>query len=304
MKQRILITGGSGLLALNWAQAINDRYSVILGLHKRLIDFWGARTQQINLESGDELLRWIEENSPQLVIHAAGLTNVDRCESDPQLAHHLNVTLAVNVAKACAITGVGLVHISTDHLFSGKESLVDENQPVAPINVYGRTKAEAEYRVLGANPRSLVIRTNFYGWGTSYRHSFSDIVIDALRVGKNLTLFEDVFYTPILVETLALAVDDLFALNACGIFNVVGDERISKSGFGIMLAEEFGLEIGDVRAGLFSDQKNLVRRPRDMSLSNQKVCNFLGRRLGDTREHLAILHQQESNGLAQKLKSL
>jgi dTDP-4-dehydrorhamnose reductase len=304
MKQRILITGGSGLLALNWAQAINDRYSVVLGLHKRLIDVWGARTQQIDFKSVDHIVRWIEENSPQLVIHAAGLTSVDLCESDPQLAHHLNVTLAVNVAKACVITGAGLVHISTDHLFSGKDSFVDENQPVAPINVYGRTKAEAEYRVLEVNPKSLVIRTNFYGWGTSYRHSFSDIVINALRAGQNLTLFEDVFYTPILVETLALAVDDLIDVNACGVFNVVGDERISKNGFGLMVAQEFGLEFGDVRTGLFSDQKNLVHRPRDMSLSNQKVCNLLGRRLGNVREHLAILHQQETNGFAQKLRTL
>ncbi len=292
------------MLALNWAQAINDRYSVVLGLHKRLIDVWGARTQQIDFKSVDHIVRWIEENSPQLVIHAAGLTSVDLCESDPQLAHHLNVTLAVNVAKACVITGAGLVHISTDHLFSGKDSFVDENQPVAPINVYGRTKAEAEYRVLEVNPKSLVIRTNFYGWGTSYRHSFSDIVINALRAGQNLTLFEDVFYTPILVETLALAVDDLIDVNACGVFNVVGDERISKNGFGLMVAQEFGLEFGDVRTGLFSDQKNLVHRPRDMSLSNQKVCNLLGRRLGNVREHLAILHQQETNGFAQKLRTL
>jgi dTDP-4-dehydrorhamnose reductase len=304
MRQRILITGGSGLLALNWAHAISDRCSVTLGIHKRQVAIQEAQTQQIDLESIDELAQTIDKISPQVVIHTAGLTSVDQCETNPKFVHYVNVTLAANVAKACAITGVGLVHISTDHLFSGRESLVDENQPVAPINVYGRTKAEAEYQVLEVNPLTLIIRTNFYGWGTSYRRSFSDTVINALKAGSDLTLFQDVFYTPILVETLALTVHDLIDLNASGIFNVVGDERISKNNFGRNVAEVFELKCGNLKSGLFSDRKNLAHRPLDMSLSNQKVCNFLGRRLGGTKEHLAILYQQEKNGLAQKMRLL
>ncbi len=304
MNQRILITGGSGLLALNWAHAVKNRCHVTLGLHKRQVVFPEAQIHQIDLESIGALVRSIEEVLPQQVIHMAGLTSVDRCELEPQLAHHINVTLAANVAKACAITGVGLVHISTDHLFSGQDSLVDENQPISPINVYGQTKAEAEYQVLDANPDALVIRTNFYGWGTSYRKSFSDVVINALRIGSNLTLFQDVYYTPILVETLALAVHDLIGLKANGIFNVVGDERISKKDFGLKVAEEFGLEFSSVKTGLFAAQTKLIQRPLDMSLSNHKACNLLGRRLGKTKEHLFKLHEQEINGLKKQVSML
>ena len=112
------------------------------------------------------------------------------------------------------------------------------------------------------------------------------------------------FYTPILVETLALAVHELISLKATGIFNVVGDERISKYDFGFKLSEEFGLEFGHVRSGGFLDQTSLVHRPSDMSLSNHKVCNLLGRRLGGMKEHLIRLHQQEINGFAQKMKTL
>ncbi len=292
------------MLALNWAQTVSDRYCVTLGLHKRQVVVSEAKTRYIDIESVDSLVRSIEDTAAQVVIHTAGLTSVDRCESEPDLAHYVNVTIATNVAKACAIAGVGLVHISTDHLFSGQDELVDENQQPTPINVYGQTKAEAERRVLDANPHSLVIRTNFYGWGTSYRQSFSDIVINALRAGSDLTLFRDVFYSPILLETLALAVHELIEIKASGIFNIVGDERISKYDFGFKLSEEFGLDFGHVKSGLFSDQRTLVHRPRDMSLSNQKVCNLLGRRLGDTKEHLVRLYQQEKNGFAQKMKTL
>lgn len=304
MKLRILFTGGSGLLALNWALAYRDRYSVILGLHEREISLAGVQTRRIDLESVDYLIRAFEAVQPQIVIHTAGLTSVEKCEEDPALAKHVNVQLAANVAQACARLGLPLLHISTDHLFTGVNSLVSEDCPVQPINVYGRTKAEAEVRILEAHPTAMLIRTNFYGWGTSYRHSFSDTVIETLRAGKELTLFQDVFYTPILAETAAQAVHELLDLKAAGIFHVVGDERISKYEFGLKLAQEFKLDANLIKLGYFSDQTSLVRRPYDMSLSNKKTCKLLGRKLGDVSEHISRLHQQEQNGLAQELHKL
>ena len=304
MKRTILITGGSGLLALNWALAIRDRYSVTLGLHERDISLAGIKTRQIDLESVDYLVRAFETVQPQIVIHTAGLTNIEECEAKPGLAQHINVKLAANVAQACAKLGLPLVHISTDHLFSGGASSVDETHPTAPKNVYGRTKAEAEFRVLEAHAQTLVIRTNFYGWGPSYRHSFSDVVIEALRSGKELTLFRDVYYTPILIEAAAQTPHDLINLKASGIFHVVGDERISKYEFGLRIAKEFNLDSSIISPGLLADQVSLVQRPHDMSLSNKKTCNLLGRKLGGVAEHIARLHQQEQNGLAQEIQHL
>lgn len=304
MKQRILITGGSGLLALNWALAIRDRYSVTLGLHEREIVLAGVQARGISLESVDSLVRVFETMQLQAVIHTAGLTSVEKCEAEPDLAKRINVELAVNVAKACAKLGLPMLHISTDHLFTGVASLVEETYLVQPINVYGQTKAEAETRVLEAHPMAMVIRTNFYGWGTSYRRSFSDVVIEALRAGKELTLFQDVFYTPILVETAVQAAHDLIDLKASGIFHVVGDERISKYEFGLKIAKEFNLDASLIKPGYITDQASLVQRPQDMSLSNQKICKLLGRKLGDVGEHILMLHHQEQNGLAQELQKL
>jgi len=239
---RIFITGGSGLLAINWALALRGRYEVILGLHEREISLAGVQAVTIDLESVDHLVRTFETMQPQIVIHTAGLTSVEKCEAEPELAQRINVGLASNIAQACAKLELQLVHISTDHLFTGEDSMVDEVSPVMPVNVYGRTKAEAELRVLEACSRALVVRTNFYGWGPSYRRSFSDIIIESLRAGKELTLFHDVYYSPILVDAAVQAVHDLLVRKAYGIFNVVGDERISKHEFGLKLAQEFNLD--------------------------------------------------------------
>ena len=304
MKKIALITGGSGLLALNWALAIREHYAVILGLHERNISLAGVETRQIDLESADHLARAFEMVQPHIVIHTAGLTSIEKCETNPDLAQHINVELAANVAQACAKFALPLIHISSDHLFSGEVSLVDETHPTAPRNIYGRTKAEAESRVLEAHPQALVIRTNFYGWGPSYRHSFSDVVIEALRSSNELTLFRDVYYTPVLIEVAAQTAHDLINLKASGIFHVVGDERISKYEFGLRIAKEFNLDSSIISPGLLADQVSLVQRPHDMSLSNKKTCNLLGRKLDGVAEHIARLHQQEQNGLAQEIQHL
>lgn len=301
MMKKILFTGGSGLLALNWAAAIRNRYSVTMGLHERSVELSGVEAQKIDLESADAVARTLESGEFNLVIHTAGFTSIEGCERSPDRARHDNVILARNVARACASAGKALVHISTDHLFSGNEQLVSENHPIAPQNVYGRTKAEAEYQVLESNPRALVIRTNFYGWGTNYRKSFSDGILDALRSGTEISLFSDVFYTPILIEMLAEAVLELVGMETPGIFHVVCDERLSKYEFGLKLADAFGLNRMLVRPGLFASRKALVKRPHDMSLSNDKVCKLLGRVLDGVDAHIARLRQQELDGLALEL---
>jgi dTDP-4-dehydrorhamnose reductase len=304
MKSKVFITGGSGLLALNWALAIRHSHSVTLGLHARIVSLAGVQTQKVELESVEHLVRIFGESQTSIVVHAVGLTSVEECEAKPDLAQHINVDLAVNVAIACAKLNLPLIHISTDHLFSGKRSLLAETSLVSPVNVYGVTKAIAELRVLDAHPEALVLRTNFYGWGTSYRHSFSDVIIDKLRTGQKLTLFQDVFYTPILIETVVQVANELVGLKASGVFNVVGDERISKKEFGLKLAQEFNLDINLIQPSLIANQASLVKRPYDMSLSNQKVSMLLGRKLGCVSKHLSRLHKQEQNGFSQEMRNL
>jgi len=304
MTAKVFITGGSGLLALNWALAIRESYTVTLGLHERIVSLAGVQTQIVDLESVEDLVQTFDEAQISMVVHAAGFTSVEQCEAKPDLARHINVDLAGNVAKACAKLGLPLIHISTDHLFSGERSLFAETSHVTPVNVYGMTKAKAELRVLDVHPEALVLRTNFYGWRTSYRRSFSDMIIDKLRDSQKISLFQDVFYTPILVEMVARAAHELLDLKATGIVNIVGDERTSKYEFGIRIAEEFGLDASLIKPGLLADQVALVQRPRDMSLSNQKACKLLGRQLGSVAEHLARLHQQEQSGLAREMQSL
>ena len=151
MKEDILITGGSGLLALNWALNIREKFNITLGLHNRKINLKDTRSILLDLDSKEALAHSLEALKPQLVIHSAGLTSIERCEANPALAKYINVDLTKNLVMVCAKLNIPMVYISTDHLFSGNESLVHEDCPVRPVNVYAKTKAEAETCVLDSN---------------------------------------------------------------------------------------------------------------------------------------------------------
>lgn len=304
MVNRVLITGGSGLLGLNWALTIRDRLQVILGLHSRHVAPKGVDTCLIDLGSLEGTLQGLDEVTPDIVIHTAGLTSVELCESNLELAQRLNVEVAENVACACANKGIALVHISTDHVFSGNKQNYAEWDSVSPINEYARTKATAEERVLTCYNEALVVRTNFYGWGSSYRNSFSDIILNSLRENRAIKLFHDVYYTPILADVLVASVHELLRKGARGLVHVVGDERISKYEFGLRLAQSFRLDQGLIEPASISDRPDLVKRPRDMSLSNARMVEILGRTVGGIDEHIELLHEQERCGFMKEIQSI
>lgn len=304
MGKDIFLTGGSGLLALNWALYSRANENVVLGLHHRIVSINGTQSITIGLDSQDAVKRTIDTIRPELIIHTAGLTNVEICEKNPKFAQNVNTTSAKFIAKIAKERNIKMVHISTDHLFQGTDQYVREDHQVDPLNVYGITKANAEKAILEINPDALIVRTNFYGWGPSYRKSFSDIIIETLRKGNTINLFNDVYYTPIVIEKLVEYINDLLAKQAMGIYHVVADERVSKFQFGMKLAQIFGLDASLIRESSLVNVPDLVRRPLDMSLSNEKAAAKIGRSLGTIEEHLQHLLNQEKTGIINEIISL
>ncbi len=301
---RILITGGSGLLGINFALKCRDKYEIILALNERQISISKVLATNIALGSVIELKKSIEQYKPDIIIHTAGLTSVEQCEQYPNLAERVNVDLAENVAIAAKECKIKMVHISTDHLYSDGKFLYTEEDDKNPINVYGKTKSIAEQRVLSVSEDNLVIRTNFYGWGPSYRKSFSDAIIESLSKNKKIVLFDDVHYTPILVDSLINCVLDLCNLNQKGIFNVVTSSSISKYDFGLMIASKFKFDESLILKGSLKNNPQLVKRPLNMSLSNKKLELTLGRSLNTVNEDIDQLYEQYLNGLNNEINSI
>ena len=288
MKSRILITGGTGLLALNWAYQIRDSHEVILGLHSRSVKPIFCKSTMINLESVDAIVDKLKALRIHIVIHTVGLTNVEACEENPELAYHVNVELAVNIAAACMFLNIQLVHISTDHLFSGGEKFNSEECTTNPVNIYAKSKKIAEVAVLNQNPSALVIRTNFFCWGTSYRNSLSDFIINNLRKNEPLYMFRDVYFTPIIATELARVVHEILAKGGNGIYNIVSEDRLSKHEFALKIAKAIRCDEKLMYSTSICDKKDLVLRPLEMSLSNKKTEKLLGRSSGNVDQFIKI----------------
>jgi dTDP-4-dehydrorhamnose reductase len=290
LRMRIFITGVSGLLGLNMAIQLRDDHEVYGSYSAHPVRCDGIDALQVDFAAPGSMHEALARVRPDVVVHTAGFTNVDGCEADPQAAHTLNVEFAQRVARSVQSLGGKLVHISTDHLFDGTSPLRGETDTPAPMNVYARTKLQAEHAVLEACPGALVARTNFYGWGLPHRPSFTDWILDSLEKRKTLTMFTDVFYTPILINDFVEIVMQLLAQDASGVLHVAGAERLSKHAFSIKLAGVFGLSTDTIQEASIDDHDLRAPRPRDMSLDCSRVECLLQRKMPNVAEGLKRLH--------------
>lgn len=298
---KLLLTGGSGLLALNWACAMRGQSAVTLGTHRHGVRLSGVDSVCLDLSDVDTLLRQTRQIGADLIVHTAGLTNVDRCEEMPAEARHANAEIARNVAEVAAAAGIRLIHLSTDHLFSGIHPFYVEQATPEPLNEYARSKLLAEKWVQQACPDALVLRTNFFGWGYAGRQSFSDWIIYGLRAGRSLPLFDDVFITPILADALAHAAHALVNQGAKGVFNLVGGERVSKYEFGRRLAAAFGLPLALIHPAKMERAHLHAARPKDMSLDNSRLMKAIAFEPGPLEKWFGELRLQERQGRREEL---
>ena len=178
--KKIFVTGASGLFGLNFIHYLIDAkiFEVHALLHNRTLLVDGVSTHFLADEDISTLVHRIK---PDIVVHAAGLTNIEKCESDKSLAIQSNVKFSGELGILCSEINATIVYISTDHLWSDQEQMKDENVALNPMNNYGLTKGNGEREIEKTCKQHFILRTNFFGWGPGYRQSFSDYIINSLQ---------------------------------------------------------------------------------------------------------------------------
>ena len=148
---RVFVTGAHGQVAQSLREAAAADPSIVMGF---------AARPEVDLARPESVLPAMEAFRPDLVVNPAAYTAVDRAEDEPELAFAINRDGAAAVAKAAARLEVPIIHLSTDYVFDGaKAEPYVESDPIAPIGVYGRSKAEGEMAVAQANGRHVILRT-------------------------------------------------------------------------------------------------------------------------------------------------
>ena len=284
--KNILFYGGSSLLANMWVNVIIGEKKIFLTEHNQKLKSKGVTIIKINKTSFKDVNKILKKYKIDILINCVGLTNIEICEKHKKKSDYLNSKIPVILAKSCGSSGVKFIHISTDHLFDGKKTNYIESDIPNPLNNYAKSKLEGEKKVLSENKNALIIRTNFFGNGPSHRFSFSDLIINNLKQNRNVHLFTDVFYTPIIIDELVRITNKLIENKKSGIYNVVSNEMLSKYDFGIMLATYLDLPKGLVKKSSLRKREDLVRRPLNMSLSCKKVEKELNLKILPLKEQI------------------
>jgi dTDP-4-dehydrorhamnose reductase len=169
-----------------------------------------ARRADLDPLNAEALAAALARRRPAVILNAAGWTDVDGAERDPDGARRLNRDLPAALARAAAEIGARLVHVSTDYVFDGEtDRPYVETDPVRPLGVYGVTKLEGERAVLAAAPDAVIVRT---AWLVGPdRPNFLTAVLDRADSGEPLAVTDDQFGSPTTTESLA---DALIAVAA------------------------------------------------------------------------------------------
>ncbi|HVV81453.1 MAG TPA: dTDP-4-dehydrorhamnose reductase [Kofleriaceae bacterium] len=223
---KVLVAGGDGQLGRGLVRRGPAAGVEVVALGRAALD----------VTDGDSVARALAAHAPAAVIGAAGFTHVDRAELAPRQARAVNERGAELLAIACAARSIPLVYVSTDHVFDGRASRpYREDDPVAPVNTYGATKAAGERAVRAAG--GTVARTAwlFGACGPSFVHA----IAAQARSQRRLRVVADQHGSPTWVDDLA---DALLALVRCrpavDIVHLCGEGPASRHELAVAVVDE------------------------------------------------------------------
>ena len=276
MAPRAIITGAAGLIgqylvksAPRWAPGWN-----VEGLARAQLDL----TDPLAVESA------FHRHKPQLVIHSAALSRTRDCEQDPERARRINIDATATLAELAQ--NIPFIFLSSGEVFDGTTGWYRESDEPNPINVYGRTKLEAE-RVVLRNPAHTVVRIVLTAGASEGRdRSFVEDMCRAARAGNEVTLYADEFRCPLPAGVIARALWELVDHDKPGLYHLGGSERLSRWEIGELLLPWYPELQGRLIKG---SALNHARAPRpiDLSLSCDKIQKVLSFRIPGLRSWLA-----------------
>jgi dTDP-4-dehydrorhamnose reductase len=256
----LLITGATGTLGRAFARLCTNR-----GIAFRLLS-----RRDMDIASPESVEAALEKFKPWAVINTAGYVRVDDAEADAERCMRENAVGPEVLATVCAARGVKLVTFSSDLVFGeNRDTPWVESSPVEPLNVYGRSKAEAERRVLERLPSALVVRTSAF-FGPWDEHNFVTLALRALRRGETFAAAEDVFVSPTYVPDLVHTALDLLIDEERGVWHLANAGEVTWADLARQAAELAGLSPEGVEGRPLASFGWAAARPRYSVLASER----------------------------------
>jgi dTDP-4-dehydrorhamnose reductase len=290
----ILITGATGMLGRVLLQMWRERFQVFAASRSRPVRHAMSWVGDLAAPGAAEAL--VATAKPDLVVHTAAFTDVDGCETDPDLAMKVNAEATGWLASAARRAGAAFVYISTEAVFDGVHGSYRESDRPHPVNQYGASKLAGEQEAQAAHGEAIIVRIGLEGWRSSGGPGFVQWVVEGLRRREQRTICTDWIHTVVFAANLAEILEKLWRAEEFGVYHVGAERPSSNWEIAHAAAEEFGLD-KSLLVPIASDSLRLIaQRPRNVSL----ICERLQKRFGsvtwDLSRGLAEMKREEASG--------
>lgn len=279
---KVLVTGANGMLGQDLCPILEDNgYEVV-----------ETDVESMDITDIDSVKSILEQEKPDIVIHCAAYTNVDKAEEDLKTAELINVTGTENVAEVCGKSGITLVYISTDYVFDGtKNEPYKPDDRVNPINNYGMTKYEGEEAVRSLCDKYYVARTSWlYG---HHGKNFVETMLTLAKKNGGLKVVDDQVGCPTWTVELANGIVKLLKGAEYGTYQICGSGYTSWYGFAEEIFKQAGLDV-DLKPCTTSEFPRPAKRPAYSVMDNSGICrdwrvalkDYMGLRIEDEEEEV------------------
>ena len=256
---KILITGAYGMLGSDLREVLKDNELIITG------------SKDLDITKENNVLQFIEDKKPEIVINAAAYTNVDNCETDYDNAYLVNAIGPKNLAVACNKLNIPLIHVSTDYVFDGsKTTPLSEEDKLGPKTAYGKTKLEGEKFVQENTKKYFILRTAWL-FGINGKN-FVKTMINLSKKNNLLKVVNDQKGCPTYCYDLAMAIKQLLNSDKYGIYHLTNKGELSWYDFAKKIFELSNITI-NVKPVSTEEFPRPAPRPHYSVLSNQKWIN-------------------------------
>lgn len=262
---KIAIIGSDGQLGSDLVMSLRDH---------ALIELTYPR---FDVTRSEETREKLCELIPDAVINTAAYHRVDECEENPSKSFAVNSVAVRDLALTCKALKATLIHFSTDYVFDGKKtSPYTEDDPPAPLNVYGVTKLAGEYFVRNIMEKYFLIRTcGLYGsagcWGKGT--NFVDAIVSQEKEGRPIRVVNDQWITPTSTAELADRIRELIETQHYGLYHLTNEGQCTWFEFADMIFTHLGKEPALVAVNS-EEYGAKAKRPRYSVLENARAKNI------------------------------
>jgi dTDP-4-dehydrorhamnose reductase len=269
---KLLITGASGLYGSKLAEIAEKEGHEVYSFHSQHQASHGTPLK-LDITDMQNVEAKTAEIKPDAIVHAASMTDVDKCELNREHAWRVNVEATINIANAAKTAGAYLLYISTDYVFDGEKGCYRETDLPSPLSYYAYTKLKAEEHIKNIVNECCIVRPSVIYGATpaAGKINFALWVINKLKNKEQAKVFVDQWNSPTLNTSLAEMTLEAVERKLTGIYHMSGASRISRHDYASALAKTFRLDESLLIPTCMKDFSFPAKRPKDSSLNTSKA---------------------------------